>query len=320
MAVARAESPSVIFLMGPTASGKTDLALAIKAAFAIEIISVDSAMVYRGLDIGTAKPGAEILTSIPHHLINICEPTEPYSAGRFRREALAAIEDIHARGLTPLLVGGTGLYFRALEQGMSALPAASPEIRAGLAREAEQAGWPALHRRLADLDPESARRIHPNDPQRIQRALEVHASTGLTLSACFSSGREQSLPFQIHKLIIAPPARSTLHACIERRFLAMLAAGFIDEVRGLYARPGLTPALPALRLVGYRQAWRYLSGEIDHTEMQEQAIVATRQLARRQMTWLRAEAKAHWFRGDQATIGKNVLKFLRADNIFPTRL
>jgi len=318
--MARAAVPSVVFLMGPTASGKTALALAIAEAFAAEIVSVDSAMVYRGLDIGTAKPAAEILAKTPHQLINICEPDEPYSAGRFRADASAAIEDIHARGLTPLLVGGTGLYFRTLEQGLSALPEAAPEIRASLERAAEEAGWQALHRRLAKIDPASARRIHPNDPQRIQRALEVYEITGKTLSEYFSSGRQDPLPFRLRKLIIAAEEKSTLDACIEQRFLAMLEAGFVDEVRGLRARPGLGPKLPAMRLVGYRQVWRYLDGKTDYAQTQKQAIAATRQLAKRQMTWLRAEENAHWFRGDQASVRENVLKFLHADNIFPARL
>ncbi len=310
MGMAKASSPSVIFLMGPTASGKTELALAITQALATEIISVDSAMVYRGLDIGTAKPDAAIRADIPHHLIDICEPTEPYSAGRFCADAQAAIEDIHARGRTPLLVGGTGLYFRALEQGISAVPGAAPEIRADLRRAAEQQGWQALHRRLAGIDPDSAGRIHPNDPQRIQRALEVYEMTGKTLSEHFSSGRERSLPFQIHKLIIAPERRSALHARIAQRFRAMLEAGLVEEVSGLHARPGLRPDLPAMRLVGYRQIWRYLAGEIDYAEMQEEAIIATRQLAKRQLTWLGAEENAHWFGANQANTHENVLEFL----------
>ena len=308
--------PLVIFLMGPTASGKTDLALAINEACATEIISVDSAMVYRGLNIGTAKPAAEILANTPHHLINICAPTETYSAGRFCHDALAAIADIHARGLTPLLVGGTGLYFRTLQQGLSAVPAANAEIRAGLEQAAAKAGWPALHRRLADIDPQAAARIHPNDPQRIQRALEVYEITGKTLSECFSSGRQQPLPFRVCKLIITPPERSALHTCIEQRFLAMLEAGFIDEVRGLHAQAESGANLPAMRLVAYRQVWRYLDGETDYATMQKQAIAATRQLAKRQMTWLRSEDKAHWFSGNQAAVCQQVLKFLRAEALF----
>ena len=312
--------PSVIFLMGPTASGKTDLALAINETFETEIISVDSAMVYRGMDIGTAKPSPEILSRFPHHLIDICEPTERYSAGRFRDDALELIQDIHTRGKIPLLVGGTGLYFRSLEQGISAVPPADPAIREEIEQQAQKQGWGALHQRLAEIDPESAQRIHPNDPQRIQRALEVYEITGKTLSEYFSSGREQALPFHINKLVISPQERSTLHSCIEQRFLAMLDSGFIEEVRDLHGRPELKPDLPAMRLVGYRQAWRYLDGEISHAEMQEQSIIATRQLAKRQMTWLRSEKNAQWFRGNQENIRENVLKFLSADPIFSSRL
>lgn len=314
------QAQPVIFLMGPTASGKTELALAMQRQFELEIISVDSAMVYRGLDIGTAKPAAALLARIPHHLINICEPTERYSAGKFRDDALRLIEEIHSRDKIPLLVGGTGLYFRSLEQGISELPPADARVRGQLEQQAREQGWRFMHERLAAIDPDSARRIHPNDPQRIQRALEVYEITGKTLSEYFAEGRQMALPFAIMKLIIGPEQRQELHQRIEKRFLAMIDAGLLDEVRKLHANPALNAGLPAMRLVGYRQVWRYLDGEIDYEQMLEQGIVATRQLAKRQMTWLRAEKNAHWFSGAQENILDNVLKFLGSNPILSSRL
>jgi tRNA dimethylallyltransferase len=281
--------PPAIFLMGPTASGKTAVAVDLVRRLPLEIISVDSALVYRGMDIGTAKPDAELLRAAPHRLIDIRDPAEPYSAAEFRRDALAAMADIRAQGRIPLLVGGTFLYFRALQQGLSRMPAADPAIRARLEAEAQADGLQRLHARLAQLDPEAAARIHATDPQRIQRALEVYEATGQPLSAWHAQGRAGAFPWRVLKLALLPADRAVLHARIEARFRAMLAAGFVEEVRGLYARSDLHRELPALRAVGYRQAWAWLAGETGYEEMQQRAIVATRQYAKRQLTWLRGE-------------------------------
>lgn len=281
--------PPAIFLMGPTASGKTAVAVDLVRRLPLEIISVDSALVYRGMDIGTAKPDAELLRAAPHRLIDIRDPAEPYSAAEFRRDALAAMADIRAQGRIPLLVGGTFLYFRALQQGLSRMPAADPAIRARLEAEAQEDGLQRLHARLAQVDPEAAARIHATDPQRIQRALEVYEATGQPLSAWHAQGRAGAFPWRVLKLALLPADRAVLHARIEARFRAMLAAGFVEEVRGLYARSDLHRELPALRAVGYRQAWAWLAGETGYEEMQQRAIVATRQYARRQLTWLRSE-------------------------------
>jgi tRNA dimethylallyltransferase len=281
--------PPAIFLMGPTASGKTAVAVDLVRRLPLEIISVDSALVYRGMDIGTAKPDAELLRAAPHRLIDIRDPAEPYSAAEFRRDALAAMADIRAQGRIPLLVGGTFLYFRALQQGLSRMPAADPAIRARLEAEAQEDGLQRLHARLAQVDPEAAARIHATDPQRIQRALEVYEATGQPLSAWHAQGRAGAFPWRVLKLALLPADRAVLHARIEARFRAMLAAGFVEEVRGLYARSDLHRELPALRAVGYRQAWAWLAGETGYEEMQQRAIVATRQYARRQLTWLRGE-------------------------------
>lgn len=286
--------PPALFLMGPTASGKTALAVELVERLPLEIVSVDSALVYRGLDIGAAKPGPEILARAPHRLIDIRDPAETYSAADFRADALAAMEEIRAAGRVPLLVGGTGLYFRALQYGLSALPAADPALRARLEREAALHGWAALHQRLAELDPAAAARIHPNDPQRIQRALEVHALTGRPLSEQQHGSGEPILPWRVLKLARAPRDREVLRRRIAERFDDMLGLGFEAEVRGLLARGDLSPELPSLRSVGYRQMIRYLLGDWTWEQMRERAVTATRQLAKRQMTWLRAEADAHW--------------------------
>ncbi|CAK0779188.1 tRNA dimethylallyltransferase [Gammaproteobacteria bacterium] len=279
--MAEGKRPAVVFLMGPTAAGKTALALAIAERFPVRLISVDSAMVYRGLDIGTAKPTPAILQQVPHRLIDICDPVEPYSAARFRSDALAAMAEAHAEGRVPLLVGGTLLYFRALEQGLSRMPAADPEVRTRLAQEAAEQGWARLHDRLATLDPTAASHIHPNDPQRIQRALEVIELTGRTLTDLWETGSEP-LPYRVLKLIQAPESREVLHERIQQRFHAMLAQGFEAEVRQLWAQPGMHRDLPALRAVGYRQMIGYLLGEYGTEEMKIRAIAATRQLAKRQ--------------------------------------
>lgn len=285
--------PPAILLMGPTASGKTDLAIALRDRLPVELISVDSAMVYRGMDIGTAKPGAAELARAPHRLIDICDPSEAYSAAAFRTDALKVMAEVTAAGRIPLLVGGTMLYFRALQRGLSDLPQAHPEVRARLEALLAEQGLSALHRRLAAVDPVAAGRIHPNDPQRTLRALEVWEVTGRPLSEL---QREAGpvMPYRPIKLVRAPLDRATLHARIDRRFDAMLEAGLADEVRALVARGDLDPELPSMRSVGYRQVWAWLRGEYDRSTMVERGKAATRQLAKRQMTWLRSEPAAHW--------------------------
>lgn len=283
-----------IFLMGPTASGKTTLACALAEKFPLQLISVDSAQVYRGLDIGAAKPDAATLARHPHRMIDIRDPAQPYSAAMFRDDALAAMAEIAAAGCIPLLVGGTGLYFRALQHGLSEMPQANPAIRARLSAEAKRAGWPALHARLAARDPMAAARIRANDAQRIQRALEVIELSGMTLSA-LQSNAHKHFPYRVLKLALIPQDRDRLRARITARFDAMLDAGFLEEVRRLRARGDLHADLPAMRAVGYRQAWRHLDGDLDAKEFRERAIFATRQLAKRQLTWLRGEYAARAF-------------------------
>lgn len=286
--------PPAVFLMGPTASGKTDLAVALAARFPLEVISVDSALVYRGMDIGTAKPDAATLAACPHHLIDVVEPTESYSAGRFRDDVLPLMAEITARGRIPFLVGGTMLYFKALKDGLAELPPADPAIRAEIEARAAEVGWPALHAELARLDPAAAARIKPNDAQRIERALEVCRLAGRPLSELHSQPGA-GLPYRLIELALVPADRATLHARIDARFRAMLAAGLVEELRGLRARHALTPDMPAMRCVGYRQAWRYLDGEIDMEELYATGAAATRQLAKRQLTWLRSWAGAEAF-------------------------
>jgi tRNA dimethylallyltransferase len=292
---AAADRPLVLALMGPTASGKTALAIELAKRHGGEIISVDSALVYRGLDIGSAKPDAEERAGIPHHLIDIREPDQPYSAGEFAQDARAAVDAVLARGRLPLLVGGTGLYFRALLGGLSAMPASEPEVRSAIEREATERGWSALHAELAHVDPEAAARIRPSDPQRITRALEVWRVSGRAISAW---QREAPVsprpPWRVLKLVLAPSDRSLLHGRIAQRFERMVALGFLEEVRTLMARGELHPDLPAMRAVGYRQAWRHLSGETSMAGFLAEGIAATRQLAKRQLTWLRAELDAFW--------------------------
>lgn len=302
--------PPVLFLAGPTTTGKTDLAVEIVNRFPCDIISVDSAMVYRGMDIGTAKPGRPILNTAPHRLIDICDPTESYSAARFRVDALREIRDIHARGRVPLLVGGTMLYFEALERGLSRLPAADAETRARLEREAREQGWEALHERLSRLDPAAARRIHPNDPQRIQRALEVQALTGRPMSDLMVERDAEPFAYRAVKMHIQVSDRAQLHERIRRRFLDMLAQGLLEEVETLYRRGDLHPGLPAIRAVGYRQLWRYLAGEQERETSVDQAITATRRLAKRQLTWLRSENADVDFDGSDPKIKEKVLNYL----------
>jgi tRNA dimethylallyltransferase len=307
--------PPAIFLMGPTASGKTDLALKLAETLSCEIISVDSAMVYRGMDIGTAKPDANILEQFPHRLIDICDPAEVYSAARFREDALREMADIQSQGRIPLLVGGTFLYFRALEQGLSPLPSADSELRAELEREAQKIGWNGLHERLQRVDPEAAARIHPNDPQRIQRALEVFELTGQPMSARFGESPQAPLPYRVTKLVLAPAERTELHERIALRFRQMLQTGLLEEVETLYQRHDLHKDLPAIRAVGYRQVWEYLEGRYDAAEMQERGIIATRQFAKRQFTWLRSELQCEWFDALEPFLLDKVLKRLRQDAI-----
>ncbi len=298
-------TPPCIFLMGPTASGKTDLAVSLVKYFPCDIISVDSAMVYRGMNIGTAKPNADILAQAPHRLIDIRDPVESYSVGQFCNDARAEIQAIQSNGRIPLLVGGTMLYFHSLQQGLSELPSANPEVRQRLNHEAELNGWPAMHQRLASIDPQAAQRIHPNDSQRIQRALEVYEVSGNTMTTWLAKTPTQQWSVPTIKLAIAPTQRSVLHARIAQRFNAMLEQGLIEEVRGLFQRGDLNPDLPSMRSVGYRQVWRYLAGELAYADLPEKAIIATRQLAKRQLTWLRSQIDAHWFESTE-----QVLKWL----------
>ena len=273
--------------MGPTASGKTDLALEMAQHWPFEVISVDSALIYRDMNIGTAKPDREFLARLPHHLIDICDPHEAYSAVQFRRDAMALMDDIVRRGRIPLLVGGTMLYYKVLLEGVAELPAAEPAFRQQLLAEAEQLGWPALHRRLAKVDPSTAAKLHPNHSQRIQRALEVYQATGQPLSELHARQQPQTLPYRILQLALWPTDRVELHSRIARRFEQMLAQGFVDELQQLRASYPLTLDMPSMRAVGYRQVWHYLEGDIDREQLFAQGVAATRQLAKRQLTWLR---------------------------------
>lgn len=274
--------------MGPTAVGKTAFAAALAREFDGEIVSVDSAQVYRGMDIGTAKPDAALQQAIPHHLIDIRDPSEPYSAAEFARDAAAAVADIAGRGRLPVLAGGTMLYFRALLEGLSPMPAADPAVRASLDRLEAKEGAAGLHRRLTRVDPVAAERLHPGDPQRLKRALEVHELTGKTLTE-LQRERGPVPDWAVHRIVLEPPDRAFLHRRIAERFRTMLEQGFLDEVRCLYERGDLDESLPAIRSVGYRQAWGHLEGRYDLEEMEARGVAATRQLAKRQVTWLRRE-------------------------------
>ena len=278
----------VIFLMGPTASGKTSAAVELVAKLPVELISVDSALVFRDMNIGTAKPDTATLAKAPHHLIDIIDPTSAYSAAQFRTDALRLMVEITARGKVPVLVGGTMLYFKALQGGLSGLPEANQAIRATLDLEAARIGWPAMHAKLASIDPETAARLMPNDMQRIQRALEVHAITGKTMTTLFAEQTSEVLPYNLLKIALVPSDRKVLHKRIAIRFDAMLAAGFLDEVKALIAKyPTLTSESTSMRCVGYRQALAHLAGDFDYAELRDRGIFATRQLAKRQLTWLR---------------------------------
>ena len=280
--------PPAIFLLGPTASGKSDLAMNLTSHLPVELVSVDSALVYRDMNIGTAKPDAEILRQYPHHLVDIRNPDEVYSAADFRSEVLTLMSAISERGNIPLLVGGTMLYFKVLIEGIASMPAADSAIREKIVREAETGGWQKVHQRLAEVDPESAARIHPNDPQRLQRALEIWELTGESMTQLHKKQQDLvSLPFSVCQLAIIPSDRADLHRIIAARFEQMIKDGFIEEVEHLREKYDLNAELPSIKSVGYRQVWQYLEGEVDRKAMQERAIIATRQLAKRQFTWLR---------------------------------
>ena len=278
--------PLAIFLMGPTASGKTDLAIQLRQYLPVEVISVDSALIYRGMDIGTAKPSKAELALAPHRLIDICDPAESYSAANFRTDALREMQEISAQGKIPLLVGGTMLYYKALLEGLSPLPSADEKVRSEIEAKAALIGWGGLHQELIKIDPISAQRINPNDSQRINRALEVFYLTGKTLTE-LTVQKGEALPYDILQFAIAPEQREVLHLRIEQRFHKMIELGFQQEVEKLYRRPDLNENLPSIRCVGYRQMWEYLRGDYDHDEMVFRGICATRQLAKRQITWLR---------------------------------
>ena len=291
----------VIFIMGPTASGKTDLAMNLNKAIDSEIISVDSALVYKGMDIGTAKPTPEELAVAPHRLISFLDPLESYSAADFRNDALQAIEEIHQQGKIPLLVGGTMLYFKALLEGISPLPEANAAVRLEIEQQAEQIGWQAMHQHLVEIDPVAGARIHPNDPQRINRALEVFRISGKTLTE-LSATKGAALPFKALQFAITPE-KSVLHQRIEQRFQQMIDLGFEKEVKSLYNRGDLHLDLPSMRCVGYRQMWEYFDGKHDFDEMIYRGVVATRQLAKRQMTWLKGWKNLQWLEtGDKENL------------------
>jgi len=287
-------TPPVLVLTGPTGTGKTDWAVRLAGTLPVEIVSVDSALVYRGLDIGTAKPSRTLRERVPHHLIDICEPNEAYSAGRFVADAVAVIADIHARSRIPLLVGGTMLYLRALSRGIAPLPQASPELRRAMDERAAREGWPALHAELARLDPQTAARVHQNDPQRIQRALEVCYTTGRPISELQRATHSALGDTPVLRWALVPANREALSDRLARRFHEMMEHGFLEEVQRLRARGDLTPAHPAVRAVGYRQLWSFLDGDFGLPEAEQRAIAATRQLAKRQMTWIRSEPGLEW--------------------------
>ena len=289
------DDPVAIFVMGPTASGKTDLAVECVRHLPCDIISVDSAMVFRGMDIGTAKPDASTLETAPHRLIDILDPSEVYSAARFREDALREMKCISDQGRIPLLVGGTMLYFHALQSGLSSLPSADPGVRARLLAEADRFGWEYMHRRLAEVDPDAAARIHPHDPQRIQRALEVYEITGQPMSVLRAKPRSELLPYRLIKIALMPENRARLRERIASRFLHMLESGLVEEVSALYERGDLTPEMPSIRSVGYRQVWDYLEGGTDQDQMRYRGITATCQLAKRQITWLKRELNCNFF-------------------------
>lgn len=318
------DKPWCIFLMGPTASGKTALAVELVQRFPMDIISVDSALIYKGMDIGSAKPDAETLEVAPHRLIDFLDPTESYSAADFRNDALKEMAEITARGRIPLLVGGTMLYFKVLREGIAELPSADDAVREQLLQEAAERGWPALHADLAQVDPEAAERLNPNDSQRVQRALEVYRSTGVSLSEWHRrqkeggdgswGGNAVDFPYRIINLAVCPD-RAVLHQRIADRFHQMLKDGFFEEVKSLYQRGDLNPELPSMRAVGYRQVWDCLDGKLSYAEMVERGIIATRQLAKRQITWLRSWKDLHWLDSLDPNLLEKVLKILPTDDM-----
>jgi len=304
--------PFVITLMGPTASGKTALSLFLADNIPVEIISVDSALVYKGMDIGSSKPEASVLQKYPHHLIDICSPKDAYSAAQFRDDALKLIADILSRGKTPLLVGGTMLYFRALIRGLSDMPGADESIRKALLAYSDTYGAESLYERLRKVDPVASEKIHKNDPQRIQRALEVYEISGKPISQWWKEQASQELPYNLIKLAVSTRERSLLHKRIEMRFDQMLHDGFVSEVEILRERGDLDLDKPSMRAVGYRQVWQYLDGEYSYETMREKGIVATRQLAKRQLTWLRSEPDLKWFYSDEVSLEQEGLTFLKS--------
>lgn len=292
---------SVFCLMGPTASGKTDLAIEFCQRFPFEIISVDSAMVYQGMDIGSAKPDRETLKKAPHHLIDLISPNKAYSAANFCQDAKRVIEQVIAKGNIPLLVGGTMMYFRALQQGLSDMPAADEAVRQAINDQAKELGWEALYRQLAQVDAVAANQIHSNDSQRIQRALEVYRLTGTPISIWWQK-QKQKQQYHFVNMALFPQKREFLHACIARRLHHMIADGFLEEVKGLVAKWSLNADMPSMRSVGYRQAWLYLNGELDYQQFVDKSIVATRQLAKRQLTWLRTWPNTHYLEPSQINL------------------
>jgi tRNA dimethylallyltransferase len=300
--------PPAIFLMGPTAAGKTDLAMRLTEELPCDIISVDSALVYKGMDIGTAKPDAQMLKKYPHRLVDIIDPAQSYSAAEFRADALHEMADITAKGRIPLLVGGTMMYYNALIKGLASLPEADPDVRKRLLDKGEREGWPALHSQLSKIDPESAKRLAPNDSQRLQRALEVYELTGRTLTQLWAEQKNQSFDYDVLNLAVMPEERKTLNERIALRYKIMLKEGFVDEVQALHQRGDLNTQMPSVRCVGYRQVWSYLEGDWDHDTMVEKGIIATRQLAKRQITWLRSWENLHWLKSEDKDILNHSLK------------
>jgi len=296
--------------MGPTASGKTALAMQLYDELPCEIVSVDSAMIYKGMDIGTAKPDAETLRQYPHRLIDLCDPSEAYSAAEFRRDALNEISEIRNSGKIPLLTGGTMMYFNALKNGLAQLPEADPEVRQRLLDEANAMGWPYMHAKLAKVDPESAQRLNPNDSQRLQRALEIYEVSGRTMTDLWAEQEQQKPEFPIISMAVMPNDRAELHQRIEQRFDIMLEQGFVDEVRSLWDRGDLNLQMPSVRCVGYRQVWEYFSDTWDYETMRFKGIVATRQLAKRQVTWLRSWEKLAWMDTHDPKLLSNALKLV----------
>lgn len=319
--------PPAIFLMGPTASGKTDLAVSLSRALPVELISVDSALIYKGMDIGTAKPEPEILAQAPHALIDIIEPWESYSVARFYEDVLAAMQAITKRGNIPLLVGGTMMYFRVLRDGIASLPSADETIRAGIVQQAEQFGWESVHQRLQEVDPESAARIKPTDSQRLQRALEVYLVSGKTMTDFWRVQNESGkpavsdytkqegalppIPYRLISLAIAPEHRADLHDRIRLRFELMLENGFLDEVERLFHSGTVDASMSSMRCVGYRQAWAYLEGKLTKEEMIERGVIATRQLAKRQLTWLRSWPDLTWLHTEDKKVFAKALKIIK---------